>query len=332
MLLRKPVRKAGPTPPLVYILRIGAAAAVASLAACGGAGCGNCSVPPFHAALPPGASPPPPGTTSAPVPGPTSTPRPAPGGPTALPPTPTPQPGPGITPTPVPTRAPLPTPVPLPTPTPVPTPLPTPVPTPVPTPIPTPVPRTCAQNAIIGQGVPLGTDASFAVLAGSTVTSGGPTIVTGDLGVSPGTAVSGFGPGTGTVAGTIHAGDATAAQAQVDLLTAYNNAASRANPAAVPADIGGLVLPPGVYKPPVSLAITGNVTLDGLSNPNSVFIFQVASSTLTTAPGSSVTSSTAPTPATSSGKSELPRPSTRTRSSTGRSWLQHRSRSAPAQP
>ncbi len=137
--------------------------------------------------------------------------------------------------------------------------------------------------------MPLGTDASFAVLAGSTVTNGGPTIVTGDLGVSPGTAVSGFGPGTGTVAGTIHAGDATAAQAQVDLLTAYNNAASRANPAAVPADIGGLVLPPGVYKPPVSLAITGNVTLDGHSNPNSVFIFQVASSTLTTAPGSSVT-------------------------------------------
>ena len=181
------------------------------------------------------------------------------------------------------------------------------------------------------KGVPLGTDASFAVLAGSTVTSGGPTIVTGDLGVSPGTAVSGFGPGTGTVAGTIHAGDATAAQAQVDLLTAYNNAASRANPAAVPADIGGLVLPPGVYKPPVSLAITGNVTLDGLSNPNSVFIFQVASSTLTTAPGSSVTSSTAPTPATSSGKSELPRPSTRTQSSTGRSWLRHRSRSARAQ-
>jgi len=137
--------------------------------------------------------------------------------------------------------------------------------------------------------VPLGTDATFAVLAGSTVTNAGLTIVTGDLGVSPGTAVTGFGPGAGTVVGgTIHAGDPTAAQAQLDLTTAYNNAAGRANPMAVPADIGGSVIAPGVYKAPVSLAITGNVTLDGQNNPNSVFIFQMAS-TLTTSTNSTVT-------------------------------------------
>ncbi len=137
--------------------------------------------------------------------------------------------------------------------------------------------------------MPLGTDATFAVLAGSTVTNAGLTIVTGDLGVSPGTAVTGFGPGAGTVVGgTIHAGDPTAAQAQLDLTTAYNNAAGRANPMAVPADIGGSVIAPGVYKAPVSLAITGNVTLDGQNNPNSVFIFQMAS-TLTTSTNSTVT-------------------------------------------
>jgi len=137
--------------------------------------------------------------------------------------------------------------------------------------------------------VPLGTDATFAVLAGSTVTNAGLTIVTGDLGVSPGTAVTGFGPGAGTVVGgTIHAGDPTAAQAQLDLTTAYNNAAGRVNPMAVPADIGGSVIAPGVYKAPVSLAITGNVTLDGQNNPNSVFIFQMAS-TLTTSTNSTVT-------------------------------------------
>jgi hypothetical protein len=135
--------------------------------------------------------------------------------------------------------------------------------------------------------VPLGSDATFAVLAASTVTNAGPTIATGDLGVSPGTAVTGFGPGT-VVGGAIHAGDPTAAQAQLDLTTAYNNAAGRANPAAVPADIGGTVIPPGLYKPPVSLAITGNVTLDGQNDPNSVFIFQMAS-TLTTAVNSTVT-------------------------------------------
>ena len=126
------------------------------------------------------------------------------------------------------------------------------------------------------------------MLAASTVTNAGPTIVTGNLGVSPGTAVTGFGPGTGTVTGgAIHAGDPTAAQAQLDLTVAYNNAAGRAHNA-VPADIGGLVIAPGIYRAPVSLAITGNVTLDGQNNPNSVFIFQMAS-TLTTSVNSSVT-------------------------------------------
>ena len=144
----------------------------------------------------------------------------------------------------------------------------------------------CAQNAITGQGVPLGSAAAFAVLAASTVTNAGATTVTGDLGVAPGTAVTGFGPGT--VIGAIYAGVPAAAQAQGDLTIAYNNAAGRVNPAAVPSDIGGTTITPGLYKAPVSLAITGNVTLDGQNDPNSVFIFQMAS-TLTEAVNSSVT-------------------------------------------
>jgi hypothetical protein len=96
----------------------------------------------------------------------------------------------------------------------------------------------CAQNAITGLGVPLGTDAGFAVLAASTVTNSGPTTVTGDLGISPGTALTGFGAGGGVVVGgTTHVGDPTAAQAQLDLTAAYNNAAARVNPSAIPADI-----------------------------------------------------------------------------------------------
>jgi hypothetical protein len=180
---------------------------------------------------------------------------------------------PGVIPTPIPPGA---------TPTPAPGSTSTPTPAPV-------APLSCAQNAITGQGVPLGTAATFAVLAGSTVTNTGITSVVGNLGVSPGAAVTGFGAGTGTVTGgAIHAGDPVAATAQLDLTTAYNNAAGRVNPAAIPADIGGTVIAPGLYRAPVSLAITGNVTLDGQLNPNAVFIFQMAS-TLTTSVGSSVT-------------------------------------------
>jgi hypothetical protein len=179
-----------------------------------------------------------------------------------------------------------------PTPTPSPVGAPTPTPSPVPTPTPTPAPRaalSCAQNAATGLGVPLGAAETFAVLAASTVTNSGPTLVTGDLGVSPGTAVTGFGPGNGTVTGgAIHAGDPAADQAQLSLTVAFNNAAGRAISGGIPADIGGMVIPPGVWRAPVSLAITGNVTLDGQNDPNAVFIFQMAS-TLTASTSSTVT-------------------------------------------
>lgn len=190
--------------------------------------------------------------------------------------TPSPAPGGIATPTPLPGATSTPTPGVVPTPTPVPT----------ATPI---VALSCAQNAISGGAVPLGSDATVAILAGSTITNTGLTTITGDVDVSPGTAYTGFGAGMATVVGgSIHAGDPTAVQAQLDLTTAYNNAALRANPLAVPGDIGSMVIAPGVYRAPVSLAITGNVTLDGQNNPNSVFIFQ-SPSTLTTATNSTVT-------------------------------------------
>jgi ice-binding like protein len=195
---------------------------------------------------------------------------------------PTATPGVGVTPTPTPSPVGAPTP----------TPSPVPVVTPTPTPTPTPPPRvalSCAQNASVGSGVALGAAETFAVLAASTVTNSGPTLVTGDLGVSPGTAVTGFGAGSGTVTGgAIHQGDPAAAAAQLSLTVAYNDAAARAISGAVPADIGGMIIPPGVWRAPVSLAITGNVTLDAQNNPNAVFIFQMAS-TLTASTNSTVT-------------------------------------------
>ena len=73
--------------------------------------------------------------------------------------------------------------------------------------------------------VPLGTAANFAVLAGSTVTNTGATTITGDLGLSPGTAVTGFPPGQ--VNGSIDTADSAALQAQNDLTAAYNAAAAQ---------------------------------------------------------------------------------------------------------
>ncbi|MGZ6671272.1 MAG: ice-binding family protein [Solirubrobacteraceae bacterium] len=127
--------------------------------------------------------------------------------------------------------------------------------------------------------VGLGTADSYAVLAGQTVTNTGPSTINGDLGVTPGAAITGFPPGT--VNGTIHAADAVALQAQSDLTTAYNDAAGRTPPAAVPADLGGLTLTGGVYKSASALQLTGALTLEAQGDPNTVFIFQAASTLIT---------------------------------------------------
>lgn len=127
--------------------------------------------------------------------------------------------------------------------------------------------------------VDLGSAADFAVLAGSTVTNVDAvgTIITGDLGVSPGTSVTGFPPGV--VNGSILEGGPVAAQAKLDLTDAYNDAAGRNTaPATVSGNLGGMTLGPGLYKSTSSLAISsGDLTLDGQGDCNAVFIFQMAS-------------------------------------------------------
>jgi hypothetical protein len=129
----------------------------------------------------------------------------------------------------------------------------------------------------------LGSAGNFAVLAGSTVTSTGLTSVSGDLGVSPGTAVVGFPPGS--LIGDQHAGDPTAAQGILDLTNAYDDAAGRSLCAVtVDGNIGGLTLAPGLYASTSSLEISsGDLTLDALGDEDAVFIFQMASTFTTTA-------------------------------------------------
>lgn len=135
----------------------------------------------------------------------------------------------------------------------------------------------------------LGEAAGFAVLAGSTVTNTGPTEVHGELGVSPGTSITGFPPGK-LVPPTLspHAGDEAAADAQSDLVGVYN--ALDAEPCTqnlTGQDLGGLTLIPGVYCFDSSAFLTGTLTLNAVDGAASVFVFKTES-TLITASGSRV--------------------------------------------
>jgi Ice-binding-like len=135
--------------------------------------------------------------------------------------------------------------------------------------------------------VPLHSVGAYAVLASSTVTSTGATALTGNLGLSPGTSVTGFPPGT--ITGLMNVTSPAAAGAEANLTLAFNNASARSNCAvSVAGNIGGETLTPGLYKSTSSLAISsGDLTLSGGGNPNGVFIFQIAS-TLTTTSGRAV--------------------------------------------
>jgi hypothetical protein len=137
--------------------------------------------------------------------------------------------------------------------------------------------------------VDLATAGPFVVLGGSTVTNTGPSVLNGDLGVSPGTSLPGFGL-PAVVNGATHNNDAVAASAQLDLTTAYNVAAGTP---VLPAndlsgtDLGGLFLAPGAYRYTSSAQLTGALTLDAEGDPNAQFVFEIAAE-LTTAPASSV--------------------------------------------
>jgi type VI secretion system secreted protein VgrG len=142
------------------------------------------------------------------------------------------------------------------------------------------------QALAVAGPVPLASASSFAVLAYSTVTNTGPSVINGDIGVSPGTAVVGFPPGT-QPAGATYAGDPVALQARTDATTAYTNATSQSGPTAVGVELGGTTLVPDLYASGGVLQVTGVLTLDGTADPTGIFVFQ-STATVITAANSSV--------------------------------------------
>lgn len=139
---------------------------------------------------------------------------------------------------------------------------------------------TLAGTVLAAASVNLGTAKSFAVLAGTTITNTGSTTITGDVGLHPGDAVTGF--ADVTLDGAQHLGDAVALDAKNALVTAYNDAAGATPVTKVATELGGTTLKPGVYGSD-TLGLTGTLTLDG----EGLYIFQAAS-TLITAPNSKV--------------------------------------------
>jgi hypothetical protein len=135
--------------------------------------------------------------------------------------------------------------------------------------------------------VNLGAAAPFAVLGASTVTNTGPTVINGDLGLWPGTSVTGFPPGT--VNGTMHVANSTAQQAQASLTVAFTNAFARTDGRIVvgTGDLAAQTLGPGLYNSGSSMLLTGDLTLDGRGDANAVWTFQVGSA-LTTMSGSRI--------------------------------------------
>jgi Ice-binding-like/Putative Ig domain len=133
--------------------------------------------------------------------------------------------------------------------------------------------------SVLSGPINLGTSSTYGVLAASAITNTGPTVVTGDLGVSPQSSITGFtGLPNGTNIGVVHDNDAPALMAQNDLTTAFNSAAGLTPISSGLSQLNGMSLTPGVYSGgALALSNNGTLTLAGV-DANSIWVFQAASS------------------------------------------------------
>jgi hypothetical protein len=143
-----------------------------------------------------------------------------------------------------------------------------------------------APAGAVATSPPLGVAANFAVLGASAVTNTGATAITGDVGVSPGTSISGFPPGQ--VTGTVYAGGPVPTQAQADIGTAYGFASGESCDTDLTGlDLGGMTLTPGVYCFASTAQLTGVLKLDAQASPTATWLFKITSG-LTTASNAAV--------------------------------------------
>ena len=140
---------------------------------------------------------------------------------------------------------------------------------------------TTGGSGVAAGTVVLGSASTFGIMATSAITSTGATIINGDVSLNPGSSISGFPPGV--INGALHLNDTEAAQARIDLLTAYNYAKNLPPGTTVTAgaDLGAVYPlggPPGTYTTGSTLLVNTPLTLDAGGNTNAVWVFQIGSS------------------------------------------------------
>lgn len=135
---------------------------------------------------------------------------------------------------------------------------------------------TSAGSSAVAQSINLGSAASFAVLGADSITNTGPTVVGGDLGLSPGTSFVGFAPGV--VIGSVYLTDSVALAAQTDALAAYNQLDALSFTSDLSGtNLGERTLGAGVYSYSSNAGMDGVLTLDGGGQSNARFVFQITS-------------------------------------------------------